>query len=254
LTRRAAPPDVVILCGGRGLRLRPVLGVRPKVLADIGGRPFLRLLVDRLMGRGFHRFIFCTGIGSKQIERYWTVAGPVRAEAQLTFSREERPLGTAGAVRYARPKIRTDPFLVINGDSICDLDYRRLIEFHRKTAARVTVALAPAGLAGGSPRRDGGNVRLDRTSAISQFEEKKSGGSVRYINAGVYVFQRSVLDQIPPGKASSLEKELFPNLIGKGLYGFPGRVPLFDIGTPERLRAFRNLFLRRKRVRASGKP
>jgi NDP-sugar pyrophosphorylase family protein len=217
------------LCGGLGTRLRPLVSDRPKALADIGGRPFLDLLVDELARNGLRRLVLCTGYGGEQIAgRYKS-----REDADFVLSNEDRPLGTGGAVIRALSLTRSDPVVIVNGDSFCRVNYADLLEFHRQRRALLTiVAVPPAG------REDAGAICADRENKVIEFAEKPVGGIGRQVNAGIYVMQREAAELAPRRDTFSLEREFFPAVTGAGrCFVFSAAGPLIDIGTPERLLA-----------------
>ncbi|MGE3538403.1 MAG: sugar phosphate nucleotidyltransferase [Candidatus Tectimicrobiota bacterium] len=221
--------DVLILCGGLGSRLRPLIADRPKGLALIGGRPFLDILVEDLIQHQFRRLIFCVGHLKEQIiEQYQH-----RQDAEYLFSQEDTPLGTGGAVQRALPLVHSDTCLVINGDSRCAVAFEAFWQFHcRKAAVASFVLTAPAG------RQDGGLICINETQQIQSFAEKASVTPQRgFINAGIYLLQREWL-VLPHVQAPfSLEHDVFPNLIStQPCFGFVVPSPLIDIGTPERYR------------------
>ncbi|MBI4180199.1 NTP transferase domain-containing protein [bacterium] len=231
--------DVVVLCGGIGTRLKSVLPDRQKVLADVGERPFLFILLDDAIRQGFSRFVFCAGFGAEDLER--TVRAAYGTGTGLVFSVENRRLGTAGAIRHAAEHIRTDPFLVLNGDSFCPFEYPRMAEFHAASKSRATVALVEA-----SPDSDGGFVKIDDARRVTGFREKSFEASHSFLNAGVYLFPKNFLGRIPAGQSASLELDVFPSMLADGVYGYPTGSSLFDIGTPDRLAKFRREFQERK--------
>ncbi len=223
--------DTLILCGGLGTRLRPALSGRPKGLAEIQGRAFLDLLVDELVRNGLRRLVLCTGYGSEQIAAHYRN----RSDAEFVFSAEDRPLGTGGAIAHALPEVRSDPFLVVNGDSFCRVDYASLLKAHRRHDALLTVVVTPP-----AGRDDVGAIRADSADRIVEFAEKPAGedGGRRNVNAGIYVVQREVMDMAPRAAAFSLERDLVPMAVHSSrCFAFPVRGPLIDIGTPERLQA-----------------
>lgn len=216
----------MILCGGLGTRLGAVVADRAKPMADVGGRPFLRLLVDWLEGAGFARFVLAVGHRADTVRACFK--GP-----RFLFSEEASPLGTAGALKRAAPLCRPGTLLVLNGDSYCPLDLVALLAAHRRAKALATIAVAPAG-----ERRDGGIVEFSADGRVTAFREKAAAtGASPFINAGVYALEPEALAAVPAGRPCSLERELFPALAR--LYAFPVDAPLYDIGTPERLAAFR---------------
>jgi len=240
-SRRRADPsalDAVILCGGKGLRLRPVTGKRQKVLAEVAGEPFLRFLVEHLAARGLARFILCAGYRAADVA---ATAERLAAElgVEIAVSREPKPLGTAGALRHALKLIRSDAVFVANGDTLCEVEPAAMLAQHRRRRSLATLALVPAG-----PRRDGGFVRLDGRGRVLAFAEREYDAAHSFFNAGFYLFQRRAIERIPVGKKLSLEQDLFPGLVRERLHGFVIPGPIFDIGTPARLALFRR-WLRR---------
>jgi NDP-sugar pyrophosphorylase family protein len=221
--------DVVILCGGLGTRLRPVVNDRPKPMAMVHDLPFLTFVVKQLVRSGFQRLIFCTGYKGEWIKRYFHDTQGYDA----VFSDEPEPLGTAGAIRHCGSFLRTSTFLVVNGDSFCALNLSGLLEAHHRAEALITMAVVR-----GDGRTDGGSVVLDEHDRVSRFQEKGLSGS--YLNAGIYACSAELLNHIPDRRPSSLEHDVFPSLLVTGLHGFVASEPLYDIGTPERLEAFRH--------------
>jgi D-glycero-alpha-D-manno-heptose 1-phosphate guanylyltransferase len=215
---------VAILAGGLGTRLRPAVADRPKVLAEVGGRPFLTYLLDRLIRAGGRRVVLCTGHLGEQISRR---LGERYGSLRLAYSQEPTPLDTGGALRHALPLLVSDPVLVLNGDSICALDLAGLVARHR--AGRSLLTLGLVRVAEGARY---GQVVLDRAGRIAAFGEKARTGP-GWVSAGVYAVGRRVLAGLPAGERVSLERELFPSLVGRGLAGYAGAAELLDIGTPE---------------------
>jgi NDP-sugar pyrophosphorylase family protein len=223
-------PEALILCGGLGTRLRPVLADRPKGLAEVSGRAFLDILTGELMREGLRRFILCTGHGAAEIAAHFRS----RRDAEFLVSTEDRPLGTGGAVAHALPQVGSDPFLVVNGDSICRVSYADLLESHRRHRAVLSVVVTPP-----SERIDVGTIRVDSALRILEFSEKPGTASLSgaYVNAGIYVVQREAMSLVGPAEVFSLERELIPAAVASGrCFAFPTSGPLIDIGTPERLR------------------
>lgn len=216
-----------LLAGGQGTRLRPAVADRPKPLAPVRGRPFAEWLVHSLAGQGIRRIVFCTGHMADQIASHF---GDGRAwGVETVYSREEKPLGTAGALRLATERMPGEaPLLALNADSYCDFDVVRLVSTHRTRGARGTVWLARADDAGRY-----GSVEADADGRVTAFAEKSSRHGRGWINAGIYALDRDVLAGIPAGAAASLETQVLPALAGKGLWSVAGESPLLDIGTPE---------------------
>ena len=201
-----------MLVGGLGTRLRSVVSSTPKVLASIGERSFLELLIHQLRSQGIRRLVMCTGYLADQIEsrfgdgRLW--------EVSIEYSKEEMPLGTGGAVKFAKRYLRDFPqFLVLNGDSFLEVDFQSLMAFHRQhDAAIATMAVVRVENASRY-----GTVHVDARGRIKGFAEKTGSETPGLVNGGIYVFNHSVLQHIPEGPAS-LERDVFPRLIEHGLY------------------------------------
>jgi len=235
--------DTVILCGGRGTRLRRFLADRPKPLADFGGVPFLGMLMEYGASFGARRFILCAGYKGEMVRRaVRRLGGPWDVRCVV----EKKARGTGGAVAGARRWIRSDPFLVLNGDSFCGADLGRLLAFHRAKRGLVSLVVVPAGKRGDARaacrRPDRGHVALDAQGRVVSFEEKKGAGRA-FDNAGIYAMSRRVLG-LMPRPPFSLEYDLFPRLVraGRPCWGRVEAKSLLDFGTPDGYRAARRLW------------
>jgi NDP-sugar pyrophosphorylase family protein len=222
---KTADVPAVILAGGLGTRLRTVVSDRPKVLADVGGRPFLAILLDQLVRAGVRSALLCTGYLGEQVESRF---GPSYGPLALRYSRETAPLGTGGALRLAAAHIDSDSVLVLNGDSYCDADLPGFTTWHRSRESRASIVLVRA-----RDARRFGRVAIDDAARIVQFSEKSAEPGPALINAGIYLLQPDVIDTIEPGRAVSLETDVFPTMIQRGLYGYVSDAGLWDIGLPE---------------------
>ena len=214
-----------ILAGGFGTRLQSVVNDRPKPLAEIRGRPFLERLLDQLAAAGVHHVVLCTGYRGEQVQ---ATLGDSCDGLRLEYSQETSPRGTAGALRLALDLLRSDPVLVLNGDSFCDIDLRSFYAWHYDQDARVTLALAHVADADRY-----GSVEIDDSGLLLKYNEKDAGKGPGWINAGIYLIARELLETIPASGSVSLERECFPDWIGRGLYGYRTRSRFLDIGTPE---------------------
>jgi NDP-sugar pyrophosphorylase family protein len=194
----------------------------------IHDKPFLEYLIIKLKTLSFRDVILLTGYRGQQIMEYfgkgrhWGVS--------IRYSNEMQPKGTAGAIKYAENLIdgSEGDFLVLNGDSFLDYDYRKLIEFHKTSKSILTMALTKVKDTGRY-----GSVTINNRKEIVSFSEKNTHSGSKLINAGVYVMNKSVLTQIPTDKPCSLERDIFPKLIGNRCYGVPVEGYFIDIGTPE---------------------
>lgn len=226
--------DVIILCGGFGTRLQAVVQDRPKPMADIDGRPFLSLIVEHFLRHGARRFIFSTGHRGEMIEQWFRTQ---QTGYDKLFVKDPSPLGTGGALARAMSVVRSHSFLVVNGDSLCEIDPDRLLRFHAVKRATATMTVTYQ-----EDRQDTGAVMLSDDDRVLSMIEKPRVHSTGYDNAGIYVFDRTIQSQFPPKIPWSLERDLLPQLVTEGLYGFVTASPLYDIGTPERLARFRQVW------------
>ena len=217
---------VLLLVGGMGTRLRSVVSDKPKPLARVGDIPFLELLVLQLRSQGFRHLVMCTGFRAGQIQQEFSDGRKWGVE--ITYSAESRPLGTAGAVKLAKPFLpESRDFVVMNGDSFLQLDFRQLLRFHREKAGCATVAVRRV-----LDAARYGTVHLDEHNRVVRFSEKLGTPECGLINGGVYVFHSSVLERIPKGP-SSLERDIFPNLLQYGVFALEQDGMFIDIGTPQ---------------------
>ena len=224
--------DVAILCGGQGSRLKPVLSDRPKVLARVGARTFLDILLRSLLPFGFVRVVLCVGYLGEQVKTY------VREQcySNVVFSDELQPLGTGGALRNALPLL-SDPFLAMNGDSVCDVDFASFLDFHLAREALLTIVVCSGSTLGGKA----GNISLDDNGRVTSFVEGGPVGSG--VSAGIYLMQQDIFDYAPDRVSFSLERDLFPSAVGsRRCFGFSVSGTVFDIGDPVRYERACQLF------------
>ena len=214
-----------ILVGGLGTRLRTVVSDRPKVLASVRGRPFLAFLLDQLVEARVRDVVLCVGYKAEQVRE---VFGAGYKTLLLAYSFEPEPMGTAGALRMAIRLFTSSPVLVMNGDSYCDADLNAFRAWHdaRRLQRLASIDLGP----GNRPVRTSPDRRLGH---VTCFEEKGGVAGPGWINAGIYLIDRDLLQSIPAGRSVSLEREVFPGWIGRNLHGFSSPGKFLDIGTPE---------------------
>ncbi len=217
----------LVLTGGRGTRLRPLTLRTPKPLLPVVNRPFLRYQLD-VLEKHVEEAVLCAADPAPFRKALGERVGRLR----LRYVAEERPLGTGGAVKNAQRLLEGQPrFLVLNGDVLNGLDVAAFVKAHRRSGARGTIAVTRVP----DPTLYG-LVRAGRDGSIREFVEKPSPEEVdvNTVNAGAYVFERSVLDELPAGP-SSLERELFPALLKQGgLHSFESQGYWIDIGTLDR--------------------
>jgi NDP-sugar pyrophosphorylase family protein len=213
-----------LLVGGLGTRLKPVVADRPKILAEVKGRPFLEIILRRLIETGVRRAVLLTGYRGSDVQE---TLGPSYGPLFLSYSHEEQPLGTAGALRNAGHLFDRDPILVMNGDSYCNADLGRFLLRYLEKKSEAGLVLTRV------PDADRfGLVGTDKEGRVTGFVEKGSCGP-GWINAGIYLLTRKLVLSIPAGRPVSLEREMFPAWISAGVYGYKTRSRFLDIGTPE---------------------
>ena len=219
--------DVVILAGGLGTRLRDVLPDTPKVMAPVDGKPFLRYVIDRLRVFGARRVVLSLGHLADDVVTY--VNGEDWNGLEVVIHVEPEPMGTGGALREVLSLIETDTIMAMNGDAFARTDLDSFLDFHRSRGATISILLTFVHDVGRY-----GVVEADDDGHVLSFDEKpRDGDGGGYVNAGVYLFERSAIEGIATGRPVSLEREVFPRECGRGLYGLKGSFPFIDIGTPE---------------------
>ena len=221
--------QALILAGGEGTRLRPLTSTVPKPVVPLVDRPFIAFMLEWLRGHGVDDVILACGFMADGVR---AVLGDGSAlGVRLRYIEEPEPLGTGGALKFAE-ELLDERFFMLNGDVLSDMDLTAQLRQHEATGARATLAL----MAVDDPSSYG-LVRLAEDRTVREFVEKPSPeeGGTHLINAGAYILEREVLDGMAPaGTRISIEREVFPTLIGNGLCGYPASGYWMDIGTPER--------------------
>jgi mannose-1-phosphate guanylyltransferase len=219
--------QALVLAGGEGTRLRPLTHSVPKPVIPLAGRPFLSFMLDWLGLHGVDDAVLSCGFKSDAVER---VLGDRHDRIRLHYVVEDEPLGTAGPVRLAADRGLVDGrLLVLNGDTLTDIDLTAEVEQHDRTGAVATLALVAV-----EDTSSYGVVPTTAGGQVEAFLEKTDSPPTNRINAGAYVLEPAVIDAIPPGRMVSFEREVFPGLVGDGLYGYPADGYWIDIGTRER--------------------
>jgi len=219
----------VVLCGGLGTRLQEVLPNKPKVLAEINGVPFIYYLLGKIEKTGCRNVILCTGHLAEQVE---SLLGNKYRELTIVYSKESNPMGTGGALLNAEQYIATNYALVMNGDSFVECDFRDYYYWHIKVGANISMIVKET-----SDTSRYGSLSLGAKDRITQFQEKvcNYGRAGKFINAGVYLMDHQIFQKIPKTFPVSLEKEVFPNLLSDGLFGYRIDGHFIDIGTAQSL-------------------
>jgi mannose-1-phosphate guanylyltransferase len=221
--------QAVILVGGEGTRLRPLTSTIPKPVVPLVDRPFIAYMLEWLRGHGVSDVIMSCGFLASGVRN--VLGDGAGLGIRLRYVEEPQPLGTGGAVRYAE-SLLDERFLVLNGDVLTDIDLTGQIEQHERTGARATLALVEV-----EDPSAYGLVRLNQDRSVAEFLEKPGADQIDdrpLISAGAYVLEREVLDLMPAEGPCSIERDVWPRLVGDGLYGYPGAGYWLDIGTPER--------------------
>ena len=230
--------EAILLCGGLGTRLRSVVSDRPKPMADIAGKPFLHYLVKMLSESGVKHLIFALGYMGEQIEAYFQSGEDYGLS--ISYSYEDSPLGTGGAIRNALSKVSGENVLVLNADTYFHTDYESLLREQLKNKAAMTIASRKI-----EDISRYGAILKDESGRILRWNEKMSPDQAEAscpgeINGGIYVMQKSLIEKIPEGK-QSLENDCIPAWLEDGLYlqAVPSDGYFMDIGIPEDYAQFR---------------
>ncbi len=221
--------QALILAGGEGTRLRPLTSTIPKPVVPLVDRPFISYMLEWLHGHGVDDVILSCGFMAEGVRS--VLGDGSRLGIRLRYLEEPRPLGTGGALKFAQDLL-DERFLMLNGDVLTDIDLTAQLRQHEQTGARATLALVPV-----DDPSAYGLVRRAPDGSVTEFVEKPGSDELHtdLINAGAYVLQREVLDSMAPsGTNISIEREVFPALVGRGLFGYADDGYWLDIGTPAR--------------------
>jgi mannose-1-phosphate guanylyltransferase len=222
--------QAIVLVGGEGTRLRPLTDTVPKPALTLVDRPFLAYMIEWLGAHGVTEAVLACGFLPDRLRE--ALGDGEHAGVKLTYVVEPDRRGTAGAIRFAAEALGDrleGRFLALNGDVLTDLDLTALLAAHEERGARATIGLYPV-----EDSSAYGLVDHDPSGAVLAFTEKTGEPVPGEINAGAYVLDRSVLDLIPAGQECSIEREVFPRLVGDGLFALRLEGYWMDIGTPER--------------------
>ncbi|MBI4334133.1 MAG: NDP-sugar synthase [Chloroflexi bacterium] len=219
----------IVLVGGEGTRLRPLTCQTPKAMVPVVNRPFLEHMVERLKKHAVDTIVLTLCYLPELIQKYFKDGA--RFGVKMVYIEEKVPLGTAGAVKNAEC-LFDEPFFVLNGDVLCDLDYGAMMRAHLACGAVATIALIPV-----EDVTQFGVVETAPEGRITRFVEKPKANEVgtNMVNAGTYILDPHVLRDMPRNKPVSFERQLFPGLLASGerLTGFPFTGYWIDIGKPD---------------------
>ncbi|MFF1694454.1 sugar phosphate nucleotidyltransferase [Streptomyces sp. NPDC058257] len=226
--------EAILLVGGKGTRLRPLTVHTPKPMVPAAGVPFLTHQLARARAAGVEHIVLATSYLAEVFEPYFGDGSELGLH--IEYVTETEPLGTGGAIRNVASRLRSgpdDPVLIFNGDILTGLDIRALVTTHEESGADVSLHLTKV-----DDPRAYGLVPTDGTGRVQAFLEKPQTPEeivTDQINAGAYVFRRSVIDTIPAGRPVSVERETFPDLLASGahLQGMVDSTYWLDLGTPQ---------------------
>lgn len=216
--------DAIILAGGFGTRLQSVVNDVPKPMAPIADKPFLKYLLDYLIEHQIKKVVLCTGYKHEVIEHYFLNE---YKSLSISYSVEQEPLGTGGAIKQALKYVSSDEVLILNGDTLFNVDLQEFMNEHKETAADISVALKYL-------------VKFDRYGSvvlnkdkIVKFDEKKYMDE-GYINGGIYIVNSEILNNYDLPKTFSFEKEILEAKVNElKVMGFKSNEYFIDIGIPE---------------------
>jgi len=220
MTLGPSDTKVLVLAGGLGTRLRPLTETLPKVLVPVLGRPFLEHVLHEVTGQGLTRLVLSVGVFSDQVEACFGDGG--RLGCSIEYARETTPLGTGGAIVNALPLLG-ERFLLLNGDTLLEVDLMQLLRHHEDQQLDVTLTAVRV------PDRGRYGALVLEGGRVARFEEKRPGAGPGWINGGVYVMERRLLAS-PPGAVFSLERDLLPAHLGR-IAAFETRGYFVDMGT-----------------------
>ncbi|MEV0323921.1 NDP-sugar synthase [Streptomyces sp. NPDC050658] len=226
--------EAILLVGGKGTRLRPLTVHTPKPMVPAAGVPFLTHQLARARAAGVEHIVLATSYLAEVFEPYFGDGSALGLH--IEYVTETEPLGTGGAIRNVASKLHSgpdEPVLIFNGDILTGLDIRALVATHEDSGADVSLHLTKV-----DDPRAYGLVPTDPTGRVTAFLEKPQTPEeivTDQINAGAYVFRRSVIDTIPEGRPVSVERETFPDLLASGahLQGMVDSTYWLDLGTPQ---------------------
>ena len=221
--------QALILVGGEGTRLRPLTSTVPKPVVPLVDQPFISYMLEWLRGHGVDDVVLSCGFLADGVK---AVLGDGSGfGVRLRYVEEPEPLGTGGALKFAEDLL-DERFFMLNGDVLTDIDLTAQLAQHERTGARGTLALI-----GVEDPSAYGLVRLEDDNRVRGFLEKPGPEQIdtNLVNAGAYILERDVLDDMAPaGTNISIERDVFPKLVGRGLYGYESAGYWLDIGTPDR--------------------
>jgi len=218
--------DVLILAGGLGTRVSHLLKGIPKPMTEFEGQPFLEWVLILLRKNGFRRIILSIGYLGDKIKFYF--GNGSKWGLEISYVEEKEPLDTGGAIKYSLSKVKSNPFFVLNGDSITLLDYKSFLTFHLKKEADISIYVVEV-----DNVERYGEILTDKQDRIISFKEKSILPKKGWINAGIYLVKRDFYGGLALDKNFSFEYDVLSNFLTKNIYAFRNRGKFLDIGVPE---------------------
>ena len=217
--------ELFIICGGKGTRIKKILNETPKILAKINGLVFLSFLDKYFYQKNIKKLILCTGFGHESIVTYLNSA---RLNCEIILSKEEKPLGTGGALKKAINYTSQNEIAAINGDTIIDVNLEKMNLAHIKNKANLTINIIKK-----ASNKNQGGILIDSKNRVLSFSEKNPGNT-DYVNTGVYIINKKLLESYNKN-IFSLEEDFFPEIVSKkNAYGYISNKNKFlDFGTEE---------------------
>lgn len=218
--------EAIVLAGGFGTRLQKVVSDVPKPMAPVNGRPFLEYILDYLHHYGVQKAVLSVGYKSEVILEHF---GSEYSGMAIGYALEHEPLGTGGAIKLGMDLCNSERVLVLNGDTLFDINLTAMYAFHKEKNASISIALRYL-----PDVSRYGTVKIDADSRITGFAEKSAATGEGYINGGIYLFNKNVFAPAEYPQKFSIEKDLFEKYYRTlGMYGFVSNDYFIDIGIPE---------------------
>jgi D-glycero-alpha-D-manno-heptose 1-phosphate guanylyltransferase len=218
--------EAIVLAGGFGTRLKHIVSDMPKPMAPVNGAPFLSCLMKKLSFAGIKHIVLSTGYFHEKIESFYKHSFN---DMTISYAREMEPLGTGGAIRFALEKTTTDSVLVLNGDTLFNIDFEYFDTFYQTKKTALAVALRIE-----KDVSRYGAVSVSKTGKITAFTEKSQASGEGMINGGIYLLKKKWIETLPLPKTFSFEKEILEKLYKENeFYGLPFDEYFIDIGVPE---------------------
>jgi mannose-1-phosphate guanylyltransferase len=223
--------EAIVLVGGLGTRLRPLTLHTPKPMLPVAGVPLLTHQLARARAAGVDHVVLATSYRAEVFEGYFGDGSAFGVE--LEYAVEDTPLGTGGAIRNVSSWLHSqadEPVIIVNGDVLSGHSLAAQLDWHREREADVTLHLVEV-----ADARAFGSVPTDASGRVTAFLEKLPEPVTNQINAGTYIFRRKLIDEIPPCRVVSVERETFPGLLAAGTHvaGYVDSSYWLDMGTPQ---------------------